>query len=125
LWLVVKLPYDDAIRELMRYPSIGRPDAERILLLSGEYRPLALDSNGVRVLLRLGYGRDLGRYDKTYASVQTAAEPEVAETEAVRVSAHFVLRAHGQELCRRSTPLCSQCPIRADCPTGGSLVSEN
>lgn len=123
LWPVVKLPYDDAIRELMRYPSIGRPGAERILLLSGEYRPLALESNGVRALLRLGYGRELGRYDKTYASVQAAAALEIAETEAARVAAHFVLHAHGQALCRRSAPLCTRCPVRADCPTGQADIS--
>ena len=124
LWPVVKLPYDDAIRELMRYPSIGRPGAERILLLSGAHRPLAVDSNGVRVLLRLGYGRELGRYDKTYASVQGAASPEIAETEADRVAAHFVLRAHGMTLCRRTAPLCMRCPVREDCPTGKKERSE-
>lgn len=123
LWPVVKLPYDDAIRELMRYPSIGRPGAERILLLSGDFRPMALESNGVRVLLRLGYGRDLGRYDKTYASVQSAAAAEVAETKAARISAHFVLRAHGQTLCRRSGPLCVRCPVLEDCPTGRGIAS--
>jgi endonuclease III len=123
LWPVLKLPYDDAIRELMRYPSIGRPGAERILLLSGEHRPLALESNGVRVLLRLGYGRELGRYDKTYTSVQTAAAAEIAETESDRLAAHFVLRAHGMTLCRRSSPLCRRCPVLADCPTGRVITS--
>jgi len=123
LWPVVKLPYDDAIRELMRYPSIGRPGAERILLLSGEHRPLALESNGVRVLVRLGYGRELGRYDKTYASVQTAAAAEIPETQAARIAAHFVLRAHGMTLCRRSSPLCKRCPVLADCPTGRTITS--
>jgi endonuclease III len=123
LWPVVKLPYDDAIRELMRYPSIGRPGAERILLLAGAHQPLALESNGVRVLLRLGYGRELGRYDKTYTSVQTAAAAEIIETEAERIAAHFVLRAHGMTLCRRSSPLCTRCPLVTDCPTGRLLVS--
>jgi endonuclease III len=123
LWPIAKLPYDDAVRELMRYPSIGRPGAERILLLAGAFRPLALESNGLRVLLRLGYGRDLGRYDKTYAAVQASAAPEIAETERARLSAHFLLQAHGQAFCRRAAPMCSACPVRADCPTGRSALS--
>jgi endonuclease III len=121
LWPVLKLPQEDAIRELMRYPAIGRPGAERILLLADAATPLALDSNGLRVLLRLGYGRDRGRYDKTYAAVQAAASPEIAETRAARTTAHFVLRAHGETLCRRAEPLCERCPIRPDCPTGSAI----
>lgn len=118
LWPIVKLPFDDGVRELMRYPSIGRPGAERILLLAGAHKPLALESNGLRVLLRLGYGRELGRYDKTYASVQTAAAGEIASTIAARTSAHFVLRSHGQTHCRRTAPLCTRCAIRRACPAG-------
>jgi endonuclease-3 len=115
LWPVVKLPYEDAVRELMRYPAIGRPGAEKILLLAKAYKPLALESNGLRVLLRLGYGRDLRRYDKTYAAVQAAAQAEIASTVRARISAHYVLRAHGQTLCKRTAPLCSRCPVRDEC----------
>ena len=124
LWPVIKLPYEDAVRELMRYPAIGRPGAERILLLTGAYRPLALESNGVRVLLRLGYGRDMGRYDKTYTSVQSAAAQEIAARGADRISAHYALRTHGQDLCRRANPLCARCPVRSDCPAGRSVPLE-
>jgi endonuclease III len=115
---VLKLPFEEARRELMRYPTIGKPGAERILLLSGAHARLALDSNAMRVLLRLGYGRDLGRYDKTYDDVQGAAEREIPATVPARRTAHLVLRAHGQTLCRRSKPQCRGCPVRADCPTG-------
>jgi endonuclease-3 len=117
LWPAARLPYEDAVRELMRYPTIGRPTAERILLLAGTHRPLALDSNGVRVLLRLGYGQDRGRYDKTYASVQSAAADEVASTHAARISAHFVLRAHGEKICVRERALCGRCPVQKECPS--------
>jgi hypothetical protein len=38
------------------YPGIGRPGAQRIELFTGERAVLALDSNGLRVLYRIGYG---------------------------------------------------------------------
>ncbi|HYV98957.1 MAG TPA: hypothetical protein VE967_15990 [Gemmatimonadaceae bacterium] len=118
---VLALPFDRARRELMKYPSIGKPGAERILVLAGAYAPLALDSNGLRVLLRLGYGKDRGRYDKTYDDVQAAAAKDLPETVTVRRTAHLVLRAHGQTICRRSTPLCAQCVVRALCPVGRAI----
>jgi endonuclease-3 len=114
----VRLPFPKARRELARYPSIGEPGAERILLLSGAYAVLGLDSNALRVLLRLGYGREFPQWAKTYKAVQAAAEDELPRTIASRRSAYLLLRHHGQELCRRSAPRCLQCPLRPDCPTG-------
>lgn len=122
---VLSLPFDKARRELMRYPTIGKPGAERILLLCGAYPPLALDSNGVRVLLRLGYGRDLGRYDKTYQSVQAAAEVEIPATVTARRAAHLALRAHGEIVCRRSAPQCGGCVVLAQCPFGSGRVASS
>ena len=42
------------------YPGIGRPGAERIELFTGARAILALDSNGLRVLYRLGYANPAG-----------------------------------------------------------------
>ena len=55
---VLKLPLQKAKRLLMRFPMIGEPGAEKILLFSGVFPLLALESNGVRVLVRLGIGED-------------------------------------------------------------------
>jgi endonuclease-3 len=46
-----------AKKALKKFPSIGDPGAEKILLFSRREPVLALDSNGLRVLLRLGYGK--------------------------------------------------------------------
>ena len=115
---VVQLPLVDARRELAKYPAIGEPGAERILLLSGAHPVLGLDSNALRVLLRLGYGREDPQWAKTYKDVQAVAERELPRTITARRSALLLLRHHGQELCKRSAPLCLQCPLRPDCPTG-------
>lgn len=119
----LKLPFEAARKELTKYPSIGEPGAERILLLCGAYPVLGLDSNALRVLQRLGYGRTLRTYAGTYRSAQAAASAELPETVPARREAFLLLRQHGQTLCRRTAPRCTACPLRPDCPTGRSLTS--
>jgi endonuclease III len=120
---VLKLPFDAARKELTKYPAIGEPGAERILLLSGAYPVLGLDSNALRVLQRLGYGRTMRSYTATYRSAQAAASAELPETVPARRQAYLLLRHHGQTLCRRTAPRCPACPLEADCPTGQHLTS--
>ena len=79
---------------------------------------LGLDSNALRVLQRLGYGREFPQWAKSYRSSQAAAERELPATTVARRAAALLLRRHGQTLCRRSSPRCSECPLQPDCPTG-------
>ena len=112
---VLRLPAKDAIRALRKFPSIGEPGAEKILLFSETLPVLALDSNGLRVLLRLGYGREEKSYAKSYRSAQEAASSELAGTCRARIEAHLLLRRHGQEICKRNHPRCEVCPLRRSC----------
>jgi len=61
-----------AKKALKKFPSIGDPGAEKILLFSRREPLLALDSNGLRVLLRLGYGKEDKNYSTSYRSAQEA-----------------------------------------------------
>jgi endonuclease-3 len=108
----------EAARKLLRqFPGIGRPGADRILMIAGSLRTLAPDSNGVRVLGRLGFGRQDAGYDRMYASAVAAAEPELPNKPAWWVAAHQLLRQHGKTLCKTGVPLCSECPLAARCPS--------
>ena len=49
----LKLPLPKAKQALRKFPSIGEPSAEKILLFTRSYPVLGLDSNGLRALLRL------------------------------------------------------------------------
>ena len=120
---VLRLPLPGARLELARYPAIGEPGAERILMLCGSHPVLGLDSNALRVLQRLGYGREFPQWAKSYRSSQAAAERELPATIAARRAAALLLRRHGQTLCRRSGPRCSECPLQPDCPTGRARPS--
>ena len=99
---------------LRKFPSIGEPYADRILLFNGKKATLAPDSNALRVLLRLGYGAESKNYAKTYRSVTATTAGELRDAKFAQ-RAHFVLRRHGQELCKRSAPRCELCPIRQSC----------
>jgi endonuclease-3 len=112
---VLRLPPREAIRALKKFPSIGGPGAEKILLFSGALPVLALDSNGLRVLLRLGFGREDKNYAKSYRSAQEAAAEQLPQACGALIEAHQLLRRHGQELCKTKYPRCEVCPVSAKC----------
>lgn len=116
---VLALPYAEARRKLKAFPSVGPPGADKILLLTGAQPVLALDSNALRVLLRLGYGREHKSYATSYNSAQAAASEELPKTVPALTEAFIYLQHHGRELCRRNHPECPVCPLRFACPFGG------
>jgi endonuclease III len=112
---VLQLPFAQAKKALQKFPGIGEPGAEKILLFSKTYPVLALDSNGLRVLLRLGFGEEKKSYATTYRLVQKAIEDELDMDYSWLIQAHLLLRHHGQELCKRTKPECTKCPLAPDC----------
>jgi endonuclease-3 len=112
---VLKLPFAKAKKALQKFPGIGEPGAEKILLFCHTYPVLALDSNGLRVLLRLGFGEEKKSYATTYRLVQSAALEGLDKDFSWLIQAHLLLRQHGQELCTRTKPKCKKCPLASDC----------
>jgi endonuclease-3 len=112
---ILKLPVPKAKKAFQKFPGIGEPGAEKILLFSRAYPVLALDSNGLRVLLRLGFGEEKKSYVTTYRLVQMAVEEELDKGYPWLIEAHLLLRQHGQELCKRTKPECQKCPLASDC----------
>jgi hypothetical protein len=104
------------------FPGIGAPGAERIELFTGSRCVLALDSNALRVLVRLGYGDSSAAYATAYRQAQAAATGELPQTIAAMQRAHQLLRRHGRTLCRRNAPACTACPINSECPSAGRLA---
>ena len=112
---VLQKPAAAAKKDLRKFPSIGEPAAEKILLFNHKLPVLALDSNGLRVLVRLGFAPERKSYSATYKGVQQALAPQLPVDCAGLVRAHQLLRQHGQELCKRTAPICSRCPLRPSC----------
>ena len=113
---LVKLPLPKARAALKRFPGIGDPGADRLLLFAGAAPAIALESNGLRTLLRLGYGTERSSYAQSYRSARDAAAAELPETLAARRSLFVVMRAQGREVCR-ATPACASCVVAAECPS--------
>jgi endonuclease III len=113
---ILKHPLAQAKKALKRFPAIGDPGAEKILMYCRAFPILALDSNGLRVLVRLGFGEEKPNYSTTYRLVQEAIEGEIVKEYSWLITAHQLLRHHGQELCRRSKPHCAKCPLAEECP---------
>jgi endonuclease III len=112
---VLTLPPLQAKKMLMRFPMTGEPGAEKILLFCGVLPVLALESNGLRATVRLGFGEDRKSYSSTYKSVRAATVDQLPPDCNLLTRAHLLLRQHGQELCLRTEPLCDECPVAAHC----------
>ena|SRR5271165_3721771 len=112
----LKKPLSHARKALKKFPTIGDPGAEKILMLTRSYPLLALESNGLRVLLRLGFAEEKRSYSASYRGVQQALAGQLPSSYGALIAAHQLLRRHGQELCKRTRPLCEAgCPLTADC----------
>jgi len=109
------LPLAKARRALMRFPSIGEPGAEKILLFCRAQPVLGLESNGVRVLTRVGLVAEARSYTATYREVQHLVAPFADRGCDWLIRAHQLLRQHGQSLCRRTRPACERCPLSEAC----------
>jgi endonuclease III len=114
---VCRRPLPEAKKQLMRIRGIGEPGAEKILLLTRSHPVLGLDSNGLRVLTRLGYGTETKSYTATYRSATSAALPELGADIDSLIDANLLLRTHGQTVCKTGNPRCGACVIRAGCPS--------
>ncbi len=108
-------PYVVAKKALKQFPSIGDPGAEKILLFCGVGPGLPLESNGLRVLTRVGYGRAHKNYSAIYRSVQEALSGELPQDADALARAHLLLREHGKTICTNNQPLCSKCPVADLC----------
>jgi len=131
----LKKPLAQAKKSLKKFPTIGDPGAEKILLFTGSYPVLALESNGLGVLLRLGFAEEKKSYSTSYRGVQQALAGHLpshldvlkgkypSQCDAL-IAAHQLLRQHGQGLCKCTRPLCEAgCPLTNECRYFQSLAS--
>ena len=112
---ILEGPYAAAKKALKQYPTIGDPGAEKILLFCGMHAGLPLESNGLRVLTRVGYGRAQKNYGAQYRSVQEALDGQLPRDAAALTRAHLLLREHGKTICRTNDPSCEECPAAEMC----------
>ena len=100
---------------LQKFPVIGEPGAEKILLFSRLAPVAAVPSACVDVPMRIWFG-DAGRnYAADYRAAREVLNTGLPESFGARQRAYLLLKKHGQETCKRSTPKCELCPVTAQC----------
>ena len=112
---VLDWDYATAVKALRKFPSVAEPGADRILMLCGSHAVLGMESNALRVLLRLGYGVEDKNYTKAYRSARDAAMAVLPKKAEVLTEASQLLRRHGKETCKTTAPRCEECPVTAAC----------
>jgi endonuclease III len=112
---VLKGPLPEARKALKKFPTIGDPGADKILLFTKTAPVAAVPSNCLDVPLRLGFGEEKKSYAASYRSAQEAIRAQLPEECAALLRAYLLFKQHGQELCKRSRPRCEDCPVSSDC----------
>ena len=108
------LPLARARAALRKFPGIGAPGADRILLFARIAPLAAVPSACPHVLVRIESGPEPAAYGASYAYAQAALE-RLPEDFAARIRAYLLLQRHGQELCKRGKPRCGLCPVARRC----------
>jgi endonuclease-3 len=109
------LPLAKARTLLRKFPAIGDPGADKILLFAGIAVLPALDSNGLRAMVRMGFCAEEKSYAQTYKAAITVLAKD-GETDAAWLKrAYVILREHGKTLCKRAAPICEPCPLDRQC----------
>ena len=112
---VLKKPLQEARKALKKFPCIGDPSADKILLCTKTAPIAAVPSNCLHVPLRLGLGAEKKNYAAGYRSAQEAIRAQLPGEYAPLIRAYQLLKQHGQELCKNSRPCCGDCPVSSDC----------
>jgi endonuclease III len=114
------LSISQARAALRKFPGIAGPGADRILLFGGISPVAAVPSNCPHVLVRIQIGKARENYGRDYAKAQEIVAANVSAKFDARTRACLLLKCHGQQLCRRSGPKCSVCPVAPSCAWAAS-----
>ena len=103
----------DTMREMTRLPGVARKTANVVLGNAyGVVEGIAVDTHVMRVSRRLGLTghKDPVKIEKDLMRI-------FPRTKWFRLTYLFI--EHGRAVCKAPVPLCSGCPVRADCPREG------
>jgi endonuclease III len=109
------LPLPRARTLLKRFPVIGDPGADKILLFSGVAVRPSLESNGLRALARLGFFKEQASYERSYTAAIGVLTAGGRPERDWLVDAYRLLRELGKTTCRRGEPICTACPLDPVC----------
>lgn len=101
----------ESMENLTALPGVGRKTANLVRAIAMGKSGLIVDTHFKRVVGRLGLTSETNP-DK----IEFALAELLPESHWTRFSNALIW--HGRRICPARKPLCVQCPVRADCPTG-------
>ena len=104
----------DLRRELLDLKGIGPETADSILLYALNRPVFVVDAYTTRLLLRLGLVKEGAGYQDTQMMFMDSLAPDSG----LFNEYHALIVAHGKQRCRKSAPLCRQCPLETICVYG-------
>ncbi len=109
-------PLDPAKRRALlgKFPTIGDPSADKIVLFCGIAAEPSGDSNVLRVLERLQF-IPVVAYPQQYRLAREVQRAAYGDDAAALRRAYNVLRTHGKNVCRRTLPHREDCAIATSC----------
>jgi len=107
-----------ARNELLELNGIGPETADAILLYAGDRPSFVIDAYTVRLLQRLGLLDNNPGYEALRSTVMQALPVDVG----LYNEFHALIVHTCKRYCRKRSPICRECPLLPDCPTGQKHV---
>lgn len=104
----------DVRRMLLGIHGVGPETADCILLYAGEHPIFVVDAYTRRIFARLGVWDERITYDRMQEFFQRRLPRDVA----LYNEYHALIDGVGSRYCKRTKPLCRECPLLAYCPFG-------
>ena len=113
-WLlkILEMPLEEARKELLKLPGIGRKTADVLLLFLAGKPTFPVDTHITRIAKRIGIVDEKASYEEIRSKLMEIFSPEDY------LEAHLLLIALGRRYCKALKPLCESCPVRQHCKTG-------
>lgn len=109
LWNLLNKPLEEARRELLKLPKVGRKTADVLLLFTAKKPTFPVDVHITRISKRLGIVDFNANYEEIRKKLMKMFKPKDY------LEAHLLLIEFGRRVCKSKRPRCSRCPIADIC----------
>lgn len=105
----------EAVRtRLLGIWGVGPETADAMTLYAARLPTFVVDAYAYRLAERMELAPGARQYEPYRQAFLAAIGPDVARLN----EWHALIVRHGQQICRRTNPLCDACPLLEDCPFG-------
>jgi len=111
-------PFDASSSWLRRIKGVGPKITAATLNFSTlRKRALTADRHVLRLAKRIGFVRNATDFDRGFRVLMRSVPPEWDADDLYEL--HWLMKMHGQRVCRVYFPLCDECPLAPECPSMG------